>query len=112
MAAPVSLRAARALRELVELTRRRPDIGAAIDAAAEVEAMAEKESIDLDLLTVKEAAALLRISPITLREWLVAGKVPAYHAGRRVLLRRVDVAALVKPGLPGAPGSPGGGDDA
>lgn len=95
----------RGLRALAELVERREDIGAAVVAAAEAEDMGE--AVELDFLTVEEAAEALRLQPVTIRLWIRKGKLPAYHAGRRLLLRRADVAALVKPGVPGGPG---GGD--
>lgn len=56
---------------------------------------------DLDLLTIREAAELLRVKEDTLRGWIRLGKLPAYRASRRVLLRRADVEAMVVPWLPG-----------
>jgi excisionase family DNA binding protein len=36
---------------------------------------------DLDLLTLKEAATLLKVSVVTLRRWIKQGRLPAYHVG-------------------------------
>jgi len=49
-----------------------------------------------DLLTVSEAAALLRVAPSTIRRWIRAGSVAAYRAGpRRLALKRADVAQMI-----------------
>ncbi len=51
-----------------------------------------------DFVTVEEAAGLLRVSQSTLWRWLKAGDLRAYRiGGRRVWLRRSDLAGLVKP---------------
>ncbi|HLZ70642.1 MAG TPA: helix-turn-helix domain-containing protein [Dehalococcoidia bacterium] len=53
---------------------------------------------DLDLITVKEAAQLLRVSQVTIHRWLKQGRLRAYHVGPRALrLRREDLANLVLP---------------
>lgn len=99
MADVVNLARERALRELAELCEDRPDIATAVAEAASMEG--ETMADELDFLTVVEAAALLRLQPVTIRAWIRLGKVPAYHAGRRVLLRRADVVGLVQPLRPG-----------
>ena len=49
-----------------------------------------------DYLTVAEAAALLRVSPSTIRRWIRNGAVPADRIGpRRIALKRGDLTALV-----------------
>ena len=51
-----------------------------------------------DLLTVAEAAALLRVDPSTIRRWIRAGNVAAYRVGpRRLALKRADLADLLSP---------------
>lgn len=40
-----------------------------------------------DLLTVSEAALLVRLSPETIRRWAMAGQVTAYRHGKRGHLR-------------------------
>lgn len=55
-------------------------------------------SIDDDLLSVAEAATLLRVAPSTIRRWIREGDVPAHRIGRRrVALRRADLAHLISP---------------
>lgn len=49
------------------------------------------------LLTVAEAAAILRVSPRTLKEWCRRGKVTCVKVGREWRLRAADVQAAVKP---------------
>lgn len=54
-----------------------------------------------DHVTVKEAAAFLRVAPSTIRRGLREGEVPAYRLGkRRVALRRADLSLLVTPARP------------
>ena len=42
----------------------------------------------MDLLTVREAAGELRISPMTVRRYIAAGKLRAVRAGRAVRIER------------------------
>ena len=50
------------------------------------------------LLTVAEAAKLLKVSTVTLRRWLGQGLLPAYHVGpRAVRIRRSDLATVLTP---------------
>jgi len=58
----------------------------------------EKESA-MQLLTVKESAELLRISPSTLRQWIFKHKITFVRVGRRVLFRRADLEKLVEDGV-------------
>lgn len=47
--------------------------------------MAEKISLESlpDLLTVKEVAAILRVSPLTIKRWGKRGKLPAIRINSR-----------------------------
>jgi excisionase family DNA binding protein len=50
------------------------------------------------LLTVPEAAAVLKVSPVTVSRWLRQGRLPAYRLGpRAVRIRRADLAAVFSP---------------
>jgi excisionase family DNA binding protein len=42
-------------------------------------------------LTLKEAALLLNISPLTLRRWTLTGKVRSEKVGRKHLFRKADL---------------------
>ena len=42
-------------------------------------------------LTLKEAALLLNVSPLTLRRWVLAGKMRSEKVGRKHLFRKVDL---------------------
>ncbi|MFX0201888.1 MAG: helix-turn-helix domain-containing protein [Candidatus Hodarchaeota archaeon] len=53
----------------------------------------------MELLTVKESADLLRISPHTLRQWIFKHKITFVRVGRRVLFRRSDLEKLVEGGV-------------
>jgi excisionase family DNA binding protein len=55
--------------------------------------------MEKELMTIKEAAAAMRISTAAVRALVKAGKVPHVRptlGGRRVLLRSADVAAHVE----------------
>jgi len=55
-----------------------------------------------DLLTVAEAAALLRVAPSTIRRWVRTGTLPAYRLGpRRLAPKRTDLTAMVAPARAG-----------
>jgi len=97
MADPVNLKVERLVRELAALTADRPDLLAAIQEAAAREA----PKPELDFLTIDEAAERMRVRPGTIRAWIRAGKLPAQRAGKRVLVRPADLAALLEPILPG-----------
>lgn len=59
-----------------------------------------------DWLTTKEAAALLRLSPLTLRRWLRTGRLPATKfpgkGGWRIA--RETIRQVLEAGVPTAPG--------
>jgi len=64
--------------------------------------------IEHELLSVAEAAALLRVAPSTVRRWVRSGALPGYRVGRqRVALRRDDVAGMVTPTRGGPEGRTG-----
>jgi excisionase family DNA binding protein len=53
---------------------------------------------DLDLLTPPEAAALLKVSVVTIRRWIKQGRLPAYHVGpRKVRINRSDLSKAFTP---------------
>jgi excisionase family DNA binding protein len=45
-------------------------------------------------LTLKEAAVLLNVSPLTLRRWVLAGKVKSKKVGKKHAFRRVDLTKI------------------
>jgi excisionase family DNA binding protein len=47
------------------------------------------------LLTIAEAASLLRLKPSTIRDWVLRRRLPYYKVGRLVRIRRADVDALI-----------------
>ena len=56
---------------------------------------------DLDLLTMREAAELLKVSEGTVARWLKQGRLPGYRVGpRAVRVRREDVERLAEPVAP------------
>src|SRR3984893_9978415 len=50
---------------------------------------------DSELLTVGEAAAIFRVTLQTVRNWIEWGKLPASRVGRRFLVRREHIEALL-----------------
>jgi excisionase family DNA binding protein len=50
---------------------------------------------ELELLTVGEAAAIFRVTLQTIRNWIEWGKLPALRVGRRFLVRREHIEALL-----------------
>ncbi|MFN8590905.1 MAG: helix-turn-helix domain-containing protein [Thermomicrobiales bacterium] len=51
----------------------------------------------MEYLTVKETASLLRVSPITVRRYIAAGKLPAERIGRGIRIRRAAIDELAEP---------------
>jgi excisionase family DNA binding protein len=47
------------------------------------------------LLTVAEAAGLLRLKPSTMRAWILGRRLPYCKVGRLVRIRKADVDALI-----------------
>ncbi len=52
-----------------------------------------------ELLTLPEAADLLRLKTSTLRAWVLSRKIPYVKVGRLVRLRRADVESLISKSL-------------
>jgi excisionase family DNA binding protein len=48
-----------------------------------------------ELLTVPEAAALLRLKPSTIRAWVCQRRIPFVKVGRLVRIRRSDAEAYI-----------------
>ena len=48
-----------------------------------------------DLVTTKEAAELLRVSPWTIAAWLSQGKLKRIKAGGRTLIAKTDLEAFL-----------------
>jgi excisionase family DNA binding protein len=51
-----------------------------------------------EFLTVHEVAALLRLNPQTVRNWIAAGQLPAVRIGRRVRITRADLERTIEQG--------------
>jgi excisionase family DNA binding protein len=53
--------------------------------------------LESELLTVQEAAALLKVSSVTIKRYLKQGRLPGYHLGpRAVRIKREDLSGLLK----------------
>lgn len=56
---------------------------------------------ELDLVTVAEAAKLLKVSPVTIHRWMKRGLLPSCHVGpRAVRIRRSDLDNMIRPAAP------------
>jgi excisionase family DNA binding protein len=54
-----------------------------------------------ELLTVAEAAEILKVSPVTISRWIRQGRLPAQRVGPRALrIHREDLASVVSPTQP------------
>lgn len=54
--------------------------------------------VELDFLTVDEAAAILKVAPNTIRDWLKSGKLKGGKIGRLWRIKRADIDELVTKG--------------
>lgn len=57
----------------------------------------------MDLLTVKETAQMLRVTPITVRRYIASGKLAAERVGRGIRVRREAIEEFVTPVEPDGP---------
>lgn len=59
----------------------------------------DPKNLPSDLITVKEAARLAHNThQSTIRRWVLSGKMPGYRlAGRKFLVSRADVLAMIQP---------------
>ncbi len=49
----------------------------------------------MDLLTVRETADLLRVSQLTVRRYIAAGRLPAVRVGRNIRIDRAEIGRLL-----------------
>jgi excisionase family DNA binding protein len=49
-----------------------------------------------EFLTIKEAAVLLRVSEPTIHRWIATGELPSSKIGRRRLIARKDIDAILE----------------
>ena len=55
--------------------------------------------MESSLLTIPEAAALLRLKVSTIRAWTQKRRLPFVRLGRRVFIRRSDVQTMIQANL-------------
>ncbi|MGH9208314.1 MAG: helix-turn-helix domain-containing protein [Acidimicrobiales bacterium] len=60
----------------------------------------------MSYLTVQEVAARLRVSDLTVRRWIWAGKLPAMRVGRVLRIQQADVDSLGQNSRSHLPSSP------
>ena len=51
----------------------------------------------MELMTIQETARLLRVSPLTVRRYIAARRLPAVRVGRGVRVRKEDIDKLPTP---------------
>ena len=51
----------------------------------------------MELMTIQETAAILKVSPVTVRRYITARRLPAVRVGKGVRIRREDVENLPTP---------------
>jgi excisionase family DNA binding protein len=49
-----------------------------------------------ELRPLSEAAAALKIAPVTLRGWLLAGRLPYHRIGRQLMVLQSDLDSFVR----------------
>ena len=54
----------------------------------------------MEFLTIRETARLLKVSPITIRRYIDAGRLRAVKVGRSVRVRREAIEAFLRPVAP------------
>ncbi len=54
-------------------------------------------SATMELLTVQETAQMLKVTPITVRRFIAAGRLSAIRAGKGVRVRKESVEAFIQP---------------
>jgi excisionase family DNA binding protein len=59
-----------------------------------------------ELLTAAQAAAILQLSPKTIKAWLRTGKLMGCKIGRQWRVRKVDLEAFIQASLIGHVGKP------
>src|SRR4051794_4450368 len=57
----------------------------------------------MELLTVEETAAMLRVSKVTVRRFIADGRLPAVKVGRAVRVEKADAERVAQPATPKAP---------
>jgi excisionase family DNA binding protein len=62
----------------------------------------------MELLTVQETAALLKVNPITIRRYIADGRLPAVRVGKGLRVRRDAVGQFLTEVPPKPPRSTGG----
>ena len=55
----------------------------------------QKPANDVEYLSTTDAAELASVTQATIRRWVKDGKLPAFHAGRHVRVRRTDLERLL-----------------
>jgi excisionase family DNA binding protein len=60
--------------------------------------MADHTELEDSFLTVADVAAMLKLNPQTVRNWIDQGSLPAIKVGRRVRIRRSDFDRMIANG--------------
>jgi excisionase family DNA binding protein len=65
----------------------------------------EYNGLDESFLTVAEVAEMLKLNQQTVRNWIDQGSLPALRVGRRVRIKRSDLARLLDEGYSAGAGA-------
>jgi excisionase family DNA binding protein len=60
--------------------------------------MVDRNELEDSFLTVADVAAMLKLNPQTVRNWIDQGSLPAIKVGRRVRIRRSDFDRMIANG--------------
>jgi excisionase family DNA binding protein len=65
-----------------------------------VNAPIPSQHANVDLLTVKQAVAMAKVSDPTIRRWIASGQLPAFKLGAQVRIDRAELLKLLQPWSP------------
>jgi excisionase family DNA binding protein len=65
----------------------------------------DRTELEDSFLTVAEVAAILKLNPQTVRNWIDQGSLPALRVGRRVRIKRSDFERVLEEGYTAGRGS-------
>jgi excisionase family DNA binding protein len=65
---------------------------------------ANRGDFEDSFLTVAEVAEMLKLNQQTVRNWIDQGSLPAVRVGRRVRIKRADLARVINDGYSGGSG--------
>ena len=67
---------------------------------ANVAAPASQQANPIELLTIKQAITVAKVSDATLRRWIRSGTLPALKIGKQIRIDRAELFKLLRPWSP------------